>query len=274
MTITSILVHVDTSKEGRSRLKCARDLAERHGAALIGLGAEMIPPLAYDNGFVSADVEWYSAMSSAIEQGLAAAAQLFKSETAGLPKGATWASGVELPAQAMAGWARSADLIVASGRGRRNPSSYRDASAADLAIAVGRPVLAAPTDAPPLSGERVVLAWKDTREARRAAVDALPFLKRAEAVLILEVCAHDDNDDAETAVAAVSAFLDRHGVRAVTRVAHGAHAGQEILRAAAEFDADLIVAGAFGHSRLGEMVFGGVTRELLGQHERYVLLSH
>jgi len=275
MSYAAVLVHVQTDETGRARLKSATAVADMFDATLLGLGAEMVPPLSFDNGYVSADVEWYEAMSKGIEDGLAAARELFEAETKGLAKPADWRSGVEFPGPALSRGARRADLIVASAPGQGRPSTYRDAPAADLAITAGRPVLVTPAAAQPFSCERVVIAWKDTREARRAVSDALPFLQRAGSVLVLEVCAEAEEPDARAHVADVADLLKRHGARAETAVArcHQADSGEMILSRAAAYEADLIVAGAYGHSRLGEWVFGGVTRELLAS-SRHVLLSH
>jgi nucleotide-binding universal stress UspA family protein len=121
----------------------------------------------------------------------------------------------------------------------------------------------------------VVLAWKDSREARRALTDAIPFFEAASAVLVLAVCPEIDADQAKIQVEDVSAALARRGIKAEAKVALHAHSdGLEILNQAAAFGADLIVCGAYGHTRFGEWVFGGVTRDLLGQDERYLLLSH
>jgi len=144
-----------------------------------------------------------------------------------------------------------------------------------LALTCGRPVLSAPPSAPPLQAKHVMLAWKDTREARRAMSDALPFLKQAEAVLVAQVCESVDAPDATIAVDDVVTALKRHGVKAEGKVTcdHPA-SGAEIVRQAKLFGADLVVLGCYGHTRFGEWMFGGVTRDLLRQDEVYLLLSH
>jgi len=139
----------------------------------------------------------------------------------------------------------------------------------------GRPVLIAPPKGTLLSGRKVVVAWKDSREARRALSDSIPFLEAAEGVLVLEVCDEDGLDDARIRTDDVVSALRRRKVAAERRSRirprhrQPAHPGGSLgLRA------DLIVLGCYGHSRLGEWVFGGVTRDLLSQDEIYLLLSH
>jgi nucleotide-binding universal stress UspA family protein len=120
-----------------------------------------------------------------------------------------------------------------------------------------------------------VVAWKETRECRRAVRDALPFLQRANEVLILGI----DEGQPETAKAHLSdvaSYLRRHGLvvpREVWRQPRGPVAA-ELLHLVWDEGADLIVAGGYGHTRLGEWIFGGVTHELLASTPVCCLLSH
>jgi nucleotide-binding universal stress UspA family protein len=137
---------------------------------------------------------------------------------------------------------------------------------------VGRPVLVAPPGFERLAAKRVVVAWKDTREARRAVHDALPFLVRAEQVHVA-VAGHEARREGG---ADVAAYLASHGVSVATRLLHQPEIGaaDEILRFARREDADLIVMGAYGHSRLREWVFGGATRDMLQGTSLCCLMSH
>ena len=272
------MTHVRPEPEAAPRLACAKAIADRFGARLIGVGAEMIPPLAFDNGFYSIDAEWVTAMRESIEGQFKICRDAFKRETEDMAAGrAAWLCGIDSPTPALAAASRCADLIVAGGCSRKGASPYRDVSPAELAMQAGRPVLVAPAAAPPLSAKKIVVAWKDTREARRALSDAMPFLLEAEGVLVLEVCDHDAAADAEVRTGDVADALRRRGVAAATaKVEILGHAppSQRILDAARHFGADLVVLGCYGHSRLGEWVFGGVTRDLLAQDEVFLLLSH
>jgi nucleotide-binding universal stress UspA family protein len=277
MTFSSVMTHVQPEPEAAPRLACAVDLARRFGARLIGVGAEMIPPLAFDNGYYAADAEWAVAMRKSIEDQLRNAKAVFIRQAADLPaEDVVWLSGIESPTPALATASRAADLVILGGVPRRRDSPYRDIEPAKLAIQAGRPVLAAPPAGPLLSGRKVVVAWKDAREARRALSDSLPFLEAAEGVLVLEVCDEDGLEDARIRTDDVVAALRRRNVAAEAKVTVQAHkaASQRILEEAAAFGADLIVLGCYGHSRLGEWVFGGVTRDLLAQDDAYLLLSH
>lgn len=126
-----------------------------------------------------------------------------------------------------------------------------------------------------LSAEKVLVAWKDTREARRAVVDAMPFLTDAREVLVTTI-AEGDQKAARESAADVVRFLMKHGIKAGSDVlgvghANGAEALVEIVR---EVGADLVVAGGYGHNRVREHIFGGMTRSLLDQGLLNRLLSN
>jgi nucleotide-binding universal stress UspA family protein len=117
------------------------------------------------------------------------------------------------------------------------------------------------------------VAWSNRREANRAISDALPFLMRAEAVHVIQVAAEGEQD--ADGLAEVKRRLSRHGVAADCETAVPAYrsiAG-DLQAAADRHDADLIVAGGYGHSRMREWVMGGVTQELIDFSRRFVLLS-
>jgi nucleotide-binding universal stress UspA family protein len=171
--------------------------------------------------------------------------------------------------------ARAADLVII---GRETGSDDRDL-ALDPGIAIlraGRPVLIVPDEVDSLPARRIMLAWKDTRESRRAVSDALPFLKEATEVMIAEVCESGTETESLRSVEDVATYLRRHGVSVGAKVflrAEHSVAG-ELLRFAKDENSDLIVAGGYGHSRLGEWMFGGVTRDLLVKSQVCCLFSH
>jgi nucleotide-binding universal stress UspA family protein len=124
----------------------------------------------------------------------------------------------------------------------------------------------------------VLVAWKDTAEARRAAADSLPLLQKAKEVTVAEILEEGGDRHAATArVKDVTAWLSRHGVTAAWRVSENNESGDTTDRLddiAGEVGAGLIVAGAYGHSRFRELVLGGMTEHLLTRSTRCVLLSH
>jgi len=275
MTYAAVITHVQADDDAAPRLAAAVQIAKRFDAAIIGVGAETIPPLAFDGGFYSVEADWQAAMRQTIEDHLKAARKAFRAATADFGDRAAFECGIQLPEPAMAAASRAADLIVAGGVAHGRSDPYTACAPAQLAITSGRPVLVVRPGAPPLEAKTVLLAWKDTREARRALSDALPFFEQAERVVVAGICPKEAADDVRIEVEDVARALVRRGVRAEAKVIEHAHPdGFQILRQASLEGADLIVCGAYGHSRLGEWVFGGVTADLLSQDQAHLLLSH
>jgi nucleotide-binding universal stress UspA family protein len=172
---------------------------------------------------------------------------------------------------------RSADLIVA---GQTDPdwesSPLRDV-AEHLALESGRPVLVVPyVGRYPEIGRNVVIAWKAGREAARAVFDALPILKQAEQVQILEIDEGGGGRNGTSADTSIAVALARHGIKPAVRtsVAGEISVGDEILSRLADMGADLLVMGAYGHSRMRELVFGGVTRHIARHMTVPTLFAH
>ena len=120
------------------------------------------------------------------------------------------------------------------------------------------------------------MAWKDTAESRKAIVAALPLLRKAEQLTVVEIVSDASERDAAAAcVADVANWLQRHNIQASARVELSAgDAGSQLDAIASEARIDIIVAGAYGHTRLSEWIFGGVTRHLLRQSSACALLAH
>jgi nucleotide-binding universal stress UspA family protein len=272
-TIRTILVHAQAGSSGEARLQTAVSLARKFDATVFGLAAEMIPPLGSSDPTGVMDGAWYVEMRQQVQRDLELARSAFEEATSGVKNDFAWIQ--DMPADAVARASRAADLIVAGGY-LPEENRYRACAAAEVMLRSGRPVLVAPPKGGAIAAEAVVVAWKDTREARRALADALPFLVRAETVVVLEVCGKGETADAELRTKSVLAGLQRHGVNGHARVVSAApeRVAAELNIAAEAIGADLIVAGGYGHTRLGEWFFGGVTRDLLHQPGRFVLLSH
>jgi nucleotide-binding universal stress UspA family protein len=179
-------------------------------------------------------------------------------------------------AEYLACQARSTDLFIIGVD--RNDSMFdtsRHVNIGDLVMQAGRPVLIVPRTAGTFDLARVVIGWKDTSESRRAVVDALPILKKAMHVSVVEIAAEADLAAARVHLDDVVLWLKRHGVIAESVAAPST--GDDASRLndiARERRADLIVAGAYGHSRLREWALGGVTRDLLLRADRCSLVSH
>lgn len=273
MSFAALMVHVEVELYPRRRVELAVDLAERFRAALIGV-AGWAPRPAFAAEGVVIDGALPERELADMRARLGEAEAAFRLSTKAL-RNAEWRGALEFPIEIVLREARAADLLVI-GREHRSRDWYRTLDLGGALLRAGRPVMAVPPDVDRLSARHIVVAWKDTRECRRALVDALPFLTAAEQVLLLEVCERGSEAQAEKCLEDVTAFLVRHRVAVGAKAylhAKGSIAAQ-ILGFARDEKADLVVAGGYGHSRLGEWIFGGVTRELLETSPICCLLSH
>lgn len=270
----TILVHVDRTAAAARRVALSADLAARFGAGLVGAtaGTAYVPSYApFGQSFVSLQPEIMENAHKQLAAALGETEAAFRA--AAKADDAVWRQSQAGDAAGfLALIARSADLIVVG----RPVSGDADATLglhpSDLVMAAGRPLLVTAPAAERLSAARVVIGWKDTRESRRAIADAMPFLTRAEEVFVVAAGPEDGGKGA----AEVAAWLGKHGVaaKAVVEDLADSRAAEALTAIARRVDADLIVAGAFGHSRAREWIFGGVTRSLLGDSGISVLLSH
>lgn len=274
MDYRTILVHAEASALAAPRLACAAALARKFDALLLGLGGDIVRSVGVSDPYGFSEGPWLVAVRERLESDLKAAQAAFEAAAEGLDH--EWRVVEDLPAQAMAKTARGADLIVVGGAPADAPSLYQPTHIGDLVLAAGRPVLVAPPKADPLQGHSAIVAWKDSREARRAVADALPLLRKAQTVMVLSVCDEAEAGAAEVQVHDVAKALSRHGVAAEAKavVADEAAVCARLQLEAQNRSADLIVAGAYGRSRLSEWIFGGVTRDLLRDPQRHLLLSH
>jgi nucleotide-binding universal stress UspA family protein len=189
--------------------------------------------------------------------------------------GASWRQMESDPIQTVSAEARYDDLVVL-GRGAEVDELPVDA-VANILVKSGRPVLLAPNAALKSIGKTVAIAWKETAEAARAVTAAMPLLERAERVLVLTADEHGDDPTAKLRAAErLAQSLSAHGVKAEAKrvPADSEHPSRALARAAAEEGADLLVMGAYTHSRTRELVFGGFTRELLMICDLPLLMLH
>lgn len=185
---------------------------------------------------------------------------------------AEWISEVGGDAAWVVEQGRGADLIVV-GRAQRGGGIALDVLEAAL-MDTGRPVLIAPPVAPASVGQIVAIAWRDTREAAGAVAGALPFIARAERVIILTIEDHDEPDDRSPERLQRALRWHNPNVQMHRLVHEQGTAVEALLDAATRTRADLLVMGGYGHARLREAVFGGFTRHMLEHAELPVLVAH
>jgi len=169
----------------------------------------------------------------------------------------------------VAGRGRLFDLIVMGRPPEEEGSPFWPSLEAAL-FDSGRPVLVAPPGGPGTVGTKVAIGWNDTTQAARAVSAAVPFLGRAGQVTVVTV-----EDDRAADPAALAASLARRGITAATRrLGSESPVIDRILGIIGELDIDLFVMGAYGHSRLRELVLGGVTRSMITSANVPVLMAH
>lgn len=273
MSIAVVMVYVDPAQQTEQQVRVAREMALKFGASVIGVSALMMPPpLVADGVVVQAVTEEEVARMKVT---LATKEEWFRS-VVGLPRDKIeWRWGIESPTTFLTRQARAADLVVMKSRYEgTEPTHFVDS--AETVLRMGRPVILVPENVTELKADRIVVGWKDTREARIGVLQALPLLARASEVTILELCLSNEQDSARRRVEDVAKYLSLQGARCRTDVrVHTAEADSDhLLRLAAGTNADLIVTGAYGHSRLGEWLFGGMTRGLLKDARCCLMMSH
>ena len=274
MAIKTVLLHMAHDTARMARFRIGLSLAKRHGAHLTM--TYMASPAK-----MPAEVTGRAASAAYIAEATAIAHEKAKHVLAEISDEAD-AAGITWDWEVLEGdhnrllaiRSHVADLVmVCQGHGGMPEGQVRLHQPDDLLFMASGPCLVLPPGwASDAIGRRVLIAWKDTREAARALRDSLPFLASADDVFLL-TC-DPPHRRFEAGVAALS-FLDRHGLRVeqVSDIAKG-DIGAVILGYAEDLRADLLVMGAYGHSRLREMILGGVTQHVLCHMTRPVLMSH
>ena len=248
MPISDILVYADPTASSAERLDIAFRLAHRFEAYLIGV----VP-------------EDAASVGERFEKMLLNEALLGE-----------WHMAIGLTEPFVTRWAHCADLVIL---GQRIPDHdtglYRPE---DVILSCSRPVLVVPYAGrrPDRLGENVLVAWNGSREAGRAVQEAIPLMSASSAVTVLLV---DPEEDADIDLAEdLVTHLGRHGLHARTQIIRHdlatMAASDTILTQVAELDADLLVMGAYSHSRFREIILGGVTRDILRDMNFPVLMAH
>lgn len=275
--LIEIVAFIDNRKTAESIMEFAGLLADENGARLIGVFVRPFPVLTSAETFVcgtgirelserlDAQVESIEGRQRTAFQDIVRRHGIARSEWRSL---SPWSSEVAVHAH-------YADLVLI-GRPEPGQMSGPPALTEPLVLSSGRPIILFPPSGTASRVRRILVGWNATREAIRAVADALPLLARAEVVQVLIV---DDQRGRERQGrepgSEIADHLALHGAQVeVQRVSSGGeNVGHVLLSHAAAFGADLLVMGAYGHSKLHEWIFGGVTRTVLYEADLPVLMS-
>jgi len=275
MAIKTILALADGGNGTPATLQSAVAVARRFGADLDVLHVRadvetMVPVIG--EGMSGAMVEqMMGAMAQTVESRAAKARAAYQQVCAAADVKTVWRESTGRETDIVASAGRLTDLIVI---GRPNAETETPLGATlDAALFdTGRPVLVAPSASPPAIGSRVIVAWNGSAQAARVVAGALAFLRQAEQVTVVTVGEIGRSPSATDLLA----YLGRHEVRATHEALAADHApvGATLLKHAKQSGADLLVMGAYGHSRLREMILGGATRDVLGVADVPLLMAH
>lgn len=278
MAYRDIMVHLTEDPRNGARIEAALMLAQQFDAHVTALYTLPAPQhIYYMSEYVPGDLIQQQ-IDEARARGQKARAAF--EEAAGRQNvKADWLESELLPVEAVETCGRAFDLIVL---GQPDPDPTEplevplgaDVLPHELALRAGRPILTIPyAGSYPVIGQKVMIAWNGSREAARAVHDAMPMLLRAKQVTVFGI---NPESSRGTPGADLARHLARHGVRVETAytVADDIGAGDALLSAAADRSIDLLVMGAYGHTRLREMIFGGVTETILASMTCPVLLSN
>ena len=278
VAIKDLVVHIDNSQACEKRLQAAIQLAQNHEAHLVGVYVMqpveglMMYPIEPVLGPVREQIrkplverreearDMFDAMSSSA--GIVAEWREFEGQIRG----------------ALNTNAHYADLVVLGQHQTDDSADQNDGVVEQMVVGCGRPCLVIPyIGAHEVLGKQVLVAWNARRESVRAVNDALPILQKADQVNVIAVDPPSGKKgEGDIPCADICHHLARHGVKteAILRTAPDIDVGNFLLSHAADMNADLIVMGAYGHSRLSEMILGGVTRSMLDQMTVPVFMSH
>ncbi|MCB4822524.1 universal stress protein [Roseicella aerolata] len=285
MALKELLVYLDGSDRSEARLTLAVGLARQHGSRLTGLCVtDPSYPLAIRTG------QARQSDPATLDLLVKRARQEQRDHAAGIERGfrerteragiqASWRLLEGEVARTVAAQARSADLVVVGQPNPDDPGADGEDELVERAlISAGCPILLAPFMGRFDGGVRTVLvAWKSTRESARAVRDALPLIEKAQSVRVLTIGGRLGGGERDVPSGAdIAAYLTRHGVAATALETErqGTSVADTLLNHAADMGADLLVMGGYGHSRLRELVLGGVTRDILRHMTIPVLMSH
>jgi len=281
MSYKDLLVVLDSEAPARRRIDIAAALAERFDAHLVGLYPLPIPEAPRHFGYYDPALldPFFGELRGRARETADKLREVFQHVTSLRGLSAEWRVIAEGPEADPALHARYVDLtILGQLDPDRGETEMIQPRPEQVTLASGRPILVVPYAGRfETVGRRVLIGWNATREAARAVNDAMPLLAAAETVTVLTIDPREGPDGhGELPGADISLHLARHGVKAEIErtVSADLPVGDVLLSRAADLGADLLVMGAYGHSRARELLLGGATRSLLRSMTVPVLMSH
>lgn len=280
MNIRSVYVYVDGGKKSAGTVRSACQIAESFSASITGF---MVVP---DPTVISAEPEaalmspkLVEEIQKSSERQVSAAENIFHAEAGNFDIERDW---IEIEASlegvraAIAGVALYADLIVVGQYDSAAPAETDPALPQDMVVDSGRPICLIPNSRQSATfGSNILIGWNESREVARAVFDAMPFLSRADKVTVVTIVS--DRDESVPEAGKIEQLLSRQGIDAtVKKVARkdDESTSEALFRQAEESGADMLVAGAYGHFRLREDLFGGVSKSIFDETTLPTLMSH
>lgn len=272
MSFKTILANLDFDGYSDARLHYATDLAGELDAYLIGFAATALRPVHVSEMGIATD-ELYRSEAGGLNVKRFEDLRKAFFRIAGDGQNSAWRQSQDLPTKALLLHARAADLIITGTPHGVSPGdNYRSVDPGELVCNAGRPVLFIGEKSVFRHPSVAVVGWKDTPQARRAVACALPFLRLSKNVLVLTVGDQRHGTD-DSGTRDVVRYLLRHGIDAEARSIADDNSSDTFLDAVRAEKAELVVTGAYGHSRMRERIFGGFTHALLAQSDLNRLMA-
>lgn len=279
MSYQTLMVYLQLGHPNTAVLKAAKQIAQRCHAAVIGIIVGQQTLMIYGQGYQL--VDFFDREQTILEEKIDTEKALFEAAFKGHDKPVDWLSIVTMePAvDYVVAHASRVDLIITGA----TPSDFYEgsnyANAGGIVMQSGRPVLAVPVNAQAPKAEfklnTMLIGWKESREAKRAIADAIPLLQLATQVIVFEIVTKDNQESAAARLNDVVIWLKSHGIGAKAEVSVATDTdATQFISIAKKYEADVVIIGAYGHSRFREWVLGGITNELLQNANFNSFLSH
>ncbi|MBL4740407.1 MAG: universal stress protein [Sneathiella sp.] len=274
MSMKTILLHLTNDERLSVRINVALNIAGEYNAHIRAL--YVVTPATPPTSFMGYIPPEFIERTRGIEADNASAASAkLKEEAAKRDISVTVIKEEGYAAEVINKHALAADIVIIGQVDPKDDSTAQYLYLADeMVIGCPCPILAVPYAGKfETFGSHILVGWNNTKEASRALKGAIPFMKKASKVTLLSV--NPTVDQSHQNEAALR-HLERHGITAEVKIGHwrNVDVGNALLDSLVDLSADMLVMGAYGHSRIREMILGGATKEILGHMTAPVLFSH